>query len=93
MKITIGAICNPGTALDNKTGGWRTFMPVFNYEKCIRCGICKTVCPDLCIFEDESTKNEKNKCLYKVNYDYCKGCGICSNECHKDAITMTLEEK
>ncbi len=37
MKVTIGAICEPGTAMENKTGGWRTFMPVFNYDKCIRC--------------------------------------------------------
>lgn len=93
MKITIGGVCNPGTSIDNKTGGWRTFIPIFNYEKCIRCGICKVVCPDMSIYEDKTTINEKNKCLYKANYDYCKGCGICANECPKDVIEMTLEEK
>ncbi|MBQ3620960.1 MAG: 4Fe-4S binding protein [Methanosarcinaceae archaeon] len=93
MKITYGAVCAPGTAMENKTGGWRTFMPVFDYSKCIRCGICETVCPDMSIKEDKSTANEKGKCLYKANYDYCKGCGICANECPKDVITMTLEEK
>lgn len=93
MKVTIGAVCNPGTAMENKTGGWRTFMPVFEYEKCIRCGICEVACPDMCIYPDRTTANEKGKSLYKADYDYCKGCGICANECPKDVITMTLEEK
>ncbi|WNY25597.1 4Fe-4S binding protein [Methanolapillus millepedarum] len=93
MKVTIGAVCDPGTAMENKTGGWRTFMPVFDYSKCIRCAICEVACPDMCIYPDPATANDKGKCLYKANYDYCKGCGICANECPKAVITMTLEEK
>jgi len=93
MKVTIGAVCQPGSAMENKTGGWRTFMPVFDYNKCTRCSICETVCPDMCIFPDPATANDKGKCLYKADYDYCKGCGICANECPKNVITMTLEEK
>jgi len=73
MKITTGAFCKPGTAMENKTGGWRTFMPVFEYEKCTRCAICEVACPDMCIYPDPATANDKGKCLYKANYDYCKG--------------------
>lgn len=93
MRITNGAVCEPGTAIKNKTGGWRTFMPVFEYNLCIRCGICEISCPDMSIYSDKESVDEKGKFLRKVNYDYCKGCGICANECPKNVITMTLEEK
>ena len=67
----------------NKTGLWRTFKPVINYEKCIKCYICWKFCPDVAIIIDD---------FPKIDYDYCKGCGICANECPKKAITMEKEE-
>ena len=45
MKITIGGVCEPGTTLTNKTGGWRTFKPVYDYDKCIKCKLCELLCP------------------------------------------------
>ncbi len=71
----------PSTA--NKTGLWRTFKPVIDYEKCIKCYICWKFCPDVAIIIDD---------FPKIDYDYCKGCGICANECPKNAITMEKEE-
>jgi 2-oxoacid:acceptor oxidoreductase delta subunit (pyruvate/2-ketoisovalerate family) len=67
----------------NKTGLWRTFKPVIDYEKCIKCYICWKFCPDVAIIIDD---------IPKIDYDYCKGCGICANECPKKAITMEKEE-
>jgi 2-oxoisovalerate ferredoxin oxidoreductase delta subunit len=68
----------------NKTGGWKTFKPVLDKEKCIKCNICWKFCPDVAIHIDEEGYPE-------FDLDYCKGCGICAHECRKDAITMILE--
>lgn len=83
----------------NKTGTWRTFRPVIDYKKCIRCYICWKFCPEPAIYfaapeshEAPSPAIAKLDCV-EINYDFCKGCGICANECPKKAIEMILEEK
>lgn len=77
-------MAEPGTSRKNKTGTWRSFRPVVDKKKCIKCGICEGFCPDSCITieKDGST----------VNYDYCKGCGICANECPVKCIKMEREK-
>lgn len=75
-----------GTTLANKTGDWRTFMPVINEEKCVKCYICWKFCPEPSIYI-------KPDGYPAVDYDYCKGCGICANECPTKAIEMIREEK
>ncbi|MEM2935063.1 MAG: 4Fe-4S dicluster-binding protein [Candidatus Thermoplasmatota archaeon] len=72
-----------GAFVENKTGDWRTFMPVIDVEKCIGCQFCWFYCPEGCI----TMENKKAK----VDYDYCKGCGICANECPAKAISMQRE--
>ncbi len=85
----------PSTA--NKTGVWRTFRPVINYEKCIRCYICWKFCPEPAISFVPGDKypapseNFMKRDAVEINYDYCKGCGICANECPKAAIDFVLE--
>jgi len=84
-----------------KTGAWRTFKPVINYEKCIRCMICWKFCPDVSIrLEDGNSypaQSERIKKTIKeapvIDYDHCKGCGICAEECPTKAIEMVPEEK
>jgi pyruvate ferredoxin oxidoreductase delta subunit len=85
-KLTLGAVIEePGSTKANKTGSWRSFRPVIDSEKCIKCGMCWKVCPDAAIvFKDGK---------YEVDYDYCKGCLICVNECPVKAIEKKLEEK
>ncbi|KYK31087.1 MAG: hypothetical protein AYK23_04195 [Candidatus Proteinoplasmatales archaeon SG8-5] len=70
----------------NQTGGWKTFRPVLDKEKCIKCHICWKFCPDVSIKAKEDEFPE-------FDYDHCKGCGICAYECPKDAIEMILEEE
>jgi pyruvate ferredoxin oxidoreductase delta subunit len=80
-----GHIKDVGSTDKLKTGGWRTFRPEIDNEKCIDCGNCWIYCPDAAVYK----KNGE----YGFNYDYCKGCGICANECPTEAIKMVLEEK
>lgn len=87
MKTTIGAIIyEPGSTEKTKTGGWRTFKPIFDNELCKRCGICQKFCPEGIISIDQ----EKGA---SANMDYCKGCGICAEECPFKAIKMEVEKK
>ena len=75
-----------GTTLINFTGDWRTFIPVVDDEKCVKCYICWKFCPEPAIFI-------RGDGYIGIDYDYCKGCGICANECPTKAITMVKEEK
>jgi len=75
-----------GTTLSNFTGDWRTFMPVIDESKCIKCYICWKFCPEPAIYIKEDGYTA-------VDYDYCKGCGVCANECPTKAISMVREEK
>ena len=86
-KLTVGAvILEPGNAMENKTGSWRTFRPVLDRTKCTNCLLCHVYCPEGCITirEDETID---------INLDYCKGCGICGEECPVNAIVMIGEEE
>ena len=86
VKITKGAVIydveNKGSSKNVKTGGWRSFKPVIDKSKCIKCGNCWKFCPDNAIKTD-----------IEVDYDFCKGCGICAKECPVKCIEMVLEEK
>lgn len=63
----------------------RSFRPVINQEKCRRCGLCDSWCPDTaCMLTDDEVI---------FDYRYCKGCGICANECPTGAIQMIRESE
>lgn len=81
-----GLILEAGNAEKYLTGGWRTFRPMFNKEKCKNCLLCWIYCPDSSV----KIKQEEVESFY---YDYCKGCGICANVCPFDAIQMVEESK
>ncbi|MCK5252355.1 MAG: 4Fe-4S binding protein, partial [Thermoplasmata archaeon] len=46
MKLTEGAWVEPASTTDTKTGAWRSFRPVWDREKCIKCYICIDLCPE-----------------------------------------------
>ena len=47
--MPINITCETGSTTKNKTGGWRTYIPHTDLEKCISCGTCARVCPENCI--------------------------------------------
>ncbi|MEM2059017.1 MAG: pyruvate synthase subunit PorD [Thermoproteota archaeon] len=75
----------PGSSLNNRTQGWRTFTPMVDNAKCTKCWLCWVFCPEGAISLNDNG-------FAKINYDYCKGCGICANECPSRAISMRLME-
>ncbi len=83
--LNIGAYAKGGTSLENKTGGWRSYRPILDREKCVDCMICWLYCPDDSIVVKEGK-------MLGFDLDYCKGCSVCANVCPKDAISMVPEE-
>ena len=85
--LPVGAtISKAGNSMKNKTGGWRTYRPVMDKSKCVKCANCWMYCPDCAI------KPGKDG-FYEVDYNYCKGCGICASVCPAKCIAMELDRK
>ena len=63
---------------------WRNSKPVWDKEKCVKCGICYLFCPDGAVKMDEEG-------YYQADLDYCKGCGLCSRQCPSGCISMEEE--
>ncbi|MBI5787411.1 MAG: 4Fe-4S binding protein [Candidatus Schekmanbacteria bacterium] len=83
-----GLIIEAGNAEKYVTGGWRSFYPVHDQEKCSNCLQCWIFCPDSAI----KVKDGK---IREIDMKHCKGCGICAKECPPKikAITMVEEMK
>jgi 2-oxoacid:acceptor oxidoreductase delta subunit (pyruvate/2-ketoisovalerate family) len=79
-------VTEPGNARSYRTGDWRAQCPVFNHDRCIKCGICSLFCPEDCVNQNEDG-------YFEADLYYCKGCGICARECWTQAITMVEEIK
>lgn len=60
---------------------WKFEHPVWDNEKCIKCGVCYLFCPDGAIFCNRDG-------YYEADETFCKGCGICSRQCWTGCITM-----
>jgi len=80
----------PGSTTINKTGGWRTYAPKTDLNKCIGCGTCARICPESII---AMSPNQEGKPKPKTDLDFCKGCGLCAKECPVKAIEMEMEVK
>lgn len=85
--VDIGCVVlNPGSSREYKTGDWRSRRPVWEHEKCIKCGVCWNFCPDMSIVQRADG-------YFTSDLDYCKGCGICAEECWTGCITMHEEDR
>lgn len=87
MRMTLGAVAQPGTSRRHKTGSWRVDKrPHFLHVRCTADDLCALSCPEGCIYG-------QGKNTYYSDYDYCKGCGICAQICPVDDIEMVPEVK
>jgi pyruvate ferredoxin oxidoreductase gamma subunit len=89
-----GALPTPGnSAWNDLTPSRMGFLPVLDQKKCINCGVCDLVCPDLCLvweFEGTGAIPTKSK-LKGVDYRYCKGCFRCVESCPTGAFSKEPE--
>jgi len=85
--LEIGSIATePGSASQYQTGYWRSQRPTYDFDRCIKCGICQIFCPEGCIEQNADG-------YFEADLFYCKGCGICARECWTKVITMVEEEE
>ena len=85
--LEIGSIVvEPGNTRQYKTGDWRSQVPIHNFDRCIKCGICQLYCPEGCIEPNADG-------YFEANLYWCKGCGICARECPTAVISMIEEEE
>ena len=82
----VTTISYPKTGAMGKTGSWRTYEPVFDKDKCVKCLRCWIFCPEAAI-------KRKDDDSIEIDMVYCKGCGICANVCKVKAITLEREGK
>jgi len=81
------AIHVAANSVEVRTGLWRTFRPVIDYERCHHCWwVCSEFWPDSAIHVRADQSPE-------IDYDHCKGCMICVAQCPSHAIHPEPERK
>lgn len=89
-----GVLPTPGNTAHNDLHTSRTgWMPVLDAAKCIDCGMCDMVCPDLCLVWSTHTDGDGKPVvkLDGIDYQYCKGCMRCVETCSTLAMTRQAE--
>lgn len=90
----IGGI-NPiyGSTIKNNLSASREgYVPVFDKEKCINCGLCDTTCPDMVFqFKEGIYKDKPTMLNLGPDYAHCKGCLRCVEICPTKALTSDYE--
>jgi pyruvate ferredoxin oxidoreductase gamma subunit len=86
-----GTILAPGSSVARDLSISREgFLPELDLDRCVHCGLCDVVCPDLCfVFEEEGDGGVR---LRGIDYQYCKGCLKCTVVCPVGALTELREE-
>jgi len=94
-----GVLPNAGNTVWNDLTASRTgWIPVFNPDECIHCGLCVMVCPDYClVWAREDVEQPDGEMiefprLQGVDYNYCKGCMRCIETCPTEALHREAEE-
>jgi pyruvate ferredoxin oxidoreductase gamma subunit len=89
-----GVLPTPGNTAHNDLHTSRTgWIPVLDRDKCIDCGMCDMVCPDLCLVWSThvDADGQPGVMLDGVDYRYCKGCMRCVETCSTGAMTREEE--
>jgi len=90
-----GCITEVGnTVFKDLSASRQGFVPVFDPEECVHCGLCDLVCPDHCFVwrqEPGAGDEEIQVRLAGIDYNYCKGCMRCIDSCPSGALTKHEE--
>ena len=88
-----GVIPEAGNTAWNDLSMSRTgWIPMLDHDKCIHCGSCDLVCPDLClVWGDGAAGSKFERQLMGIDYRYCKGCLRCVESCPSGALTKEAE--
>ncbi len=88
-----GTILDAGNSILKDLTTSRTgFVPAYDTETCVHCGICDVVCPDLCFVWAEEPESVPAVRLLGIDYHYCKGCLKCIDACPTGSLTKLREE-
>jgi len=90
-----GTILEPANSVAKDLSGSRQgFIPALDLDKCVHCGLCDIVCPDLCLVWEEEPADDGGFAvkLRGIDYRYCKGCRKCVDDCPTGALTEIREE-
>lgn len=86
-----------GTVMKDVSSSREGFLPVFDSEKCVHCGLCDLVCPDQCFvwkLEERGAEGKPPRVkLQGIDYNYCKGCMRCVDSCPSGALIKEKEEE
>ena len=88
-----GSVPMPGNTVWNDLSASRSgFLPVLDRDKCIHCGVCDLVCPDMCLVwraGEAGARFERE--MTGIDYRYCKGCLRCVESCPTGALAREAE--
>ena len=85
----------PGSSVRNDLSASREgYLPLFEPEKCIHCGLCDSTCPDMVFqFFPGELKGRKTMLNRGLDYRFCKGCLRCVDICPTHALTRGEEKE
>lgn len=83
-----------GSTVSNDLSASREgYLPLFQKEKCINCGLCDSTCPDMVFQFFPGIYRGKETMLNEgLDYTHCKGCLRCVEVCPTNALVMAYEK-
>lgn len=83
-----------GSTVSNDLSASREgYIPLFQKEKCINCGLCDSTCPDFVFqFFPGVYKGQNTMVNEGLDYTHCKGCLRCVEICPTNALVLAYEK-
>ena len=80
------------TVINDLSPSRQGYIPLFQKDKCINCGLCFSACPDMVFqFAQGEYKGKKMMINQGLDYYHCKGCLRCVDVCPVNALVRGVE--